>query len=152
MRLTNCVAAVLLLASGITACDRPALSQRVTVEQAWVQLPVMAGRPGAAYFLLRSKSQEGYLTGVTSPSIGRIELHETRTVNGVSRMTPLQRVSFDDIGEIEFRPAGKHAMLFEVDSSVKPGDKISLTFSFESAPPVTAEAEVRAFGEGHGGH
>lgn len=135
----------------LAACDhRP---PEPKVEQARLMLPVVEGRPGSAYFIARSR-EGGRLLGITSPRVERIELHETRTENGVSRMAQMQSVPFDDIGEIDFSPGGKHAMLFGIDPAVKAGDEVPLTFRFDTGPPITVEAQVLAFGssEGHAGH
>jgi copper(I)-binding protein len=45
-------------------------------------------------------------------------------------------------------------MLFGIGPSVKAGDRIPITFSFNVAPPITVEAEVRAAGDQapHGKH
>jgi copper(I)-binding protein len=52
---------------------------------------------------------------------------------------------------LEFKPGGKHAMLFGLDPALKPGAKVPLTFTFQTAPPVTVRATVHAPGGG-GGH
>ncbi|HEY0446522.1 MAG TPA: copper chaperone PCu(A)C [Allosphingosinicella sp.] len=142
--------ALLLALSG---CEARPTEPQVTVEQAWVQLPVLAGRPGAAYFTLVATNQPTKLVSVTSPRIERIELHESVMAGGAMRMGPLRDPGFGDGGRLEFAPGGKHAMLFGIDPALKAGDRIPLTFTFEPAPPVTTQAEVRAFGAaGRDGH
>ena len=135
----------------LAACDGTPRRDQVAVEEAWVQLPVVPGRPGAAYFKLRSTGATGRLVAIRSPRVERIELHETVTTNGIARMGPLQNAAFNEDGEIEFAPGGKHAMLFGIDPEATVGSRISLTFNIEPAGEVTADVEVRAFGEGHGG-
>ncbi len=147
MRPAPGTALLLLLLAG---CDAQPQSQRVSVEEAWVQLPAVGGRPGAAYFTLRTDHAPARLVGVASPLVDRIELHDSIMEGGVMRMRPLQDRSFTG-KSLEFAPGGKHAMLFGIDPGVKAGDRIPLTFSFEPAPAVTVEAEVRAFG-GDAGH
>ena len=136
----------------VAACGDSPAEAPVTVEQAWVQLPAMKGRPGSAYFVLRSAGRDDRLRRVSSQAAERIELHETRSEGGISRMAPLDSSPFNDTGEIEFRPGRKHAMLFGLDPALKAGDRIPLTFTFDHAPPVTAEAEVRTIGGAHAGH
>jgi hypothetical protein len=97
------------------------------------------------------------LTGITSPLIRRIELHESVEKNGITRMEKRKDVEFPYRGALTFEPGGRHAMLFNIHKTVKPGRKVPLTFSFNTAAPVTVEAEVRdAAGEpaaeGHAGH
>jgi hypothetical protein len=148
MRLTFATALALLATAG---CDRAPPQPRVEVEGAYVQLPAVPGRPGAAYFTLKSNNDPTKLVSVTSPKIWRIEFHTMAQEGGISRMRPLQDTTFQE-KKLTFAPGGNHAMLFDIDRTLKAGDKVPLTFTFDPAPPVTVEAEVRAFGGGHAGH
>lgn len=149
MRPSACAAAGLL---ALAACGGAPPTPQVMAENVVVQLPFMPGRPGAAYFTLTSNNDPTKLVGVTSPKVERIELHESLTKGGVSRMRPLESAVFSDNLKLEFAPGGKHAMLLGLDPTLKAGDRIALTFRFDPAPPVTVEAEVRAFGASHDGH
>lgn len=135
----------------LPACDAVPPEPRVAVEDAAVMLPVLPGRPGSAYFVLRTNNDPTRLTGVTSPRIGRIELHETVTEGSVARMRPLRDTSFGPDEPLSFAAGGRHAMLFDIDPQLRAGATIPLTFTFEPAPPVTVEAEVRAAGASHEG-
>ncbi|HWH23026.1 MAG TPA: copper chaperone PCu(A)C [Allosphingosinicella sp.] len=136
----------------IGGCDYRPPEPKVTVEDAWVQLPPVPGRPASAYFTLTSNNDPTKLVAVTSPRAERIELHETRAEGGVSRMRSISDTTFPSDLKLVFAPGGRHAMVFGVKGSIAPGDTIPLTFTFEPAPPVTVEAKVRAFGQGHGSH
>jgi copper(I)-binding protein len=134
------------------ACNRAPEEPRVTVQQVAVTLPAVPGRPGAAYFTLRTNTDPTNLIGVMSPLVQRIELHDSGSKGGVSSMKPLEETVFPGRGVLAFKPGGKHAMLFGIDPSVKAGGKIPLTFTFDPAPAVTIEAEVRGPGDVHDGH
>lgn len=140
------------LLMALAACRQASAPTAVSVEEAWVQLPPVAGRPGTAYFTLRSSGGGARLTGVSSPQVGRIELHETRTEGGIARMAPLAKAPFGKDGTLAFAPGGKHAMLFAIDPAARPGGKITLTFSVEPVGAVSAEVDVRAFGAVHADH
>jgi copper(I)-binding protein len=124
------------------------------VEEAWVRLPATSGQPGAAYFRLEGNIEGTRLTGITSPLVRRIELHETvEKKNGVTGMEKRKEIDFPYRGALVFEPGGRHAMLFGINKSVKAGGTLPLTFSFNTAPPVTVDAEVRTpTGESHKGH
>ncbi|HEX8192058.1 MAG TPA: copper chaperone PCu(A)C [Allosphingosinicella sp.] len=112
----------------------------VTAQHAVVTLPAAAGRPGAAYFRLET-NRAARLTGVSSPAARRIELHE-------AGMRPAASFALSPDAPLHFQPGGRHAMLFDLDPALRPGARVTLTFSFEGGPPpVTAEAEVRAPGD-----
>lgn len=143
------LAALLLL----SACSREPAAPAVSVEKAWVRLPAVQGQPAAAYFTLQASGGEAVLTDVSSPAAERIELHESRNEDGVSRMVPLARVEMASGTDVVFDPGGKHAMVFGLGPEVRPGGTVPLTFSFAGAPPVTTEAEVRSIAGGdHSGH
>lgn len=111
----------------------------VRIEQAMVTLPAVAGRPGAAYFRIEADTP-ARLTGIDTARAGRIELHE-------AGMRPARGFALAPGEPLVFAPGGRHAMLFDLDPSLRPGGRIALTFAFEGAPPVTVEAEVRAPGD-----
>jgi len=117
---------------------------RVAVEDAVVTLPAVEGRPGAAYFTLESAAPAALLA-VASPRATRIELHE-------AGMRPATRFALRAGETLRFEPGGRHAMLFGLDSALRPGQRLTLTFTFDGAPPATAEAEVRGPGDVHAGH
>ena len=146
-RLESHVFTALAGAMLLTGCDRPPPDGTVRVSQAWVRLPAAASRPGAAYFRMEAGSEGTRLVGLSSPSVRWIELHETEAKGGRTRMKQRKEIEFPSRGELAFEPGGRHAMLFGIDSKVKAGDKIPLTFSFNVAPPITVEAQVMAAGD-----
>ncbi|HEX8241522.1 MAG TPA: copper chaperone PCu(A)C [Allosphingosinicella sp.] len=148
------VFAVLAGATLAAACDRPPPDGTVRVSDVWVRLPAAKSRPGGAYFRMEAGSEGTRLVGVSSPSVRWIELHETSMKGTTAKMKQSKEIEFPSRGELVFEPSGRHAMLFGINSKVKAGDKIPLTFSFNVAPPITVEAEVLAAGDEapHGGH
>ena len=148
MRSILATAALLALAAcGASGSEAPA----VEVEDVAVTLPAVPGRPGAAYFTLRTEHEEMRLVSISSPSADGVELHEMREENGVWRMAAMKEGRFPPSGEMKFEPGGRHAMLFGLDPKLKEGATIDLTFNFDPAPPVTVHAEVRRPG-GHATH
>ena len=137
------LAGTLLLAG----CDRPPPDGSVRVKDVWVRLPAAKSRPGGAYFRMEAGSEGTRLVGVSSPSVRWIELHETETKAGKTRMKQRKEIEFPSRGELVFEPGGRHLMLFGISAGVKAGDRIPLTFSFNVAPPITVEAQVLAAGD-----
>ena len=148
------VFAALAGAALIAGCDRPPADGTVIVSDAWIRLPAAKSRPGGAYFRMEAGSEGTRLVGVSSPSARWIELHETSMTGSRTKMKQRKEIEFPSRGELVFEPGGRHAMLFGINARVKPGDRIPLTFSFNVAPPVTVEAEVRgpADENSHAGH
>jgi periplasmic copper chaperone A len=127
----------------LAGCHRPPPDGTVRVSDAWVRLPAAKSRPGGAYFRMEAGSEGTRLVGVSSPAVRWIELHETRMSGTTAKMKRHKDIEFPSRGELVFEPGGRHAMLFGLSPRVKAGDRIALTFSFNVAPPVTVEAEVR---------
>lgn len=151
MRLVSLAAPLLFC---LTACESSPPEPRVVVEQAWVRLPAVAGRPAAGYFIATASAGGEELGQVTSPS-ARVEMHETTTGGGVTKMAPLKKAIFAEGEKLRFAPGGKHLMLMDLDPKLKAGDSLTLSFAFKQAPPVTVDARLMAPGEEsgeHGGH
>jgi copper(I)-binding protein len=138
----------------LAGCHRPPPDGTVRVSDVWVRLPAAKSRPGGAYFRMEAGSEGTRLLGVSSPVVRWIELHETSMTGSKTKMKERKEIEFHSRGELVFEPGGRHAMLFGINARVKAGDRIPLTFSFNVAPPITVEAEVRAAGDEapHGGH
>ena len=135
----------------LAACHGAPQQPAVTVTDAVVTVPAVPGGPGGGYFTMNGAGGGGTLLTVSSPRVERIELHETRSEGGMSRMAAIEHVAVGN-GEVRFEPGGKHAMLFGVDPALKVGDRLSLTFTFEGAPAVTVDADVRGPGQAHANH
>jgi hypothetical protein len=137
------VFALLAGAMLLAGCHRPPADGTVSVRDVWVRLPAARSRPGSAYFRMEAGSEGTRLLGVSSPAVRWIELHETTMSGSTAKMKQRKEVEFPSRGELVFEPGGRHAMLFGLNRQVKAGDKIPLTFSFNVAPPITVEADVR---------
>lgn len=138
------VIAVLLLGvalvSGRLAHSAPA---QLLVNEAVVRLAVVPGRPAAGYFIINGGARPDRLLSVASP-VARIEMHETVNANGKMRMAPMKMVDVPAAARIEFKPGGKHLMLFGLPATIKPGDELTLTFTFEAAGAVPVTAVARS--------
>lgn len=118
------------------------------VKYAWVRLPAVPGRPGAAYFTLAAGSQAIALASVRTPAAGRTELHESMAgAHGAMTMTPLDTIAVPANGAVTFAPGGRHVMLFDVASTLKAGDETSLTLVLSDGRTLEATAAVRGAGD-----
>ena len=122
-------------------------SPAVTIENAWVRLPAVRGRPGAAYFTLRSHRGTYTLEGIQSARVARIELHDSSMMDGSMRMAPLAPPQLDKGKALTFLPNGKHAMLFDVDPKLKAGDTLRLDFLLSGGTRVGVDVPVVAAGD-----
>ena len=114
-------------------------AQPIRIADARVQLPVIAGRPGAAYFTITGP-ETLRLLAVASPSVERSELHDSMA-NGMAR---LEAVPVGD--GLAFAPGGRHAMLFGIRPDIQAGDRILFSFQFDGATPVEVQVLVTKIG------
>lgn len=134
------VAAALLLAG----CGKPA---ELGASNAWVRLPAVAGRPGAAYFTLQGGAQADTLLAVSTPAALRAELHETLDHQGMKSMRPAGDVAVPAGGKVEFAPGGRHVMLFDLGPNVKPGTRVPLALAFAGGKRLEVQAQVVGAGD-----
>lgn len=113
---------------------------------ATVRLPAVPGRPGAAYAELPAHRIHGALVAVTSPQVGRIEMHETMSHGTMTGMRPLSRVTAQPGEPILFAAGARHLMLYDIAADIRPGQQVELVFRFEQGPPETITATAVAAG------
>lgn len=135
-----------LLALAACSSGHEAGKAGIEVDNAWVRLPALPDRPGAAYFTLRNNGPATVLTGLQSPRVQRIELHDSQmgsgTMAGMMDMAPVSQVAIPQQGIVKFEPAGRHAMLFGIDPKAQPGDTLVLTLSFRDGRKIDAQAQL----------
>ena len=137
------------LAFQVAACSGGGDAGAAAGSSATVRLPLAPGRPGIAYLMLPVSGERGALVSVTSPRIGRIEMHETMATGSMSSMRPLARIPVRAGQVLAFAPGGRHLMLFEMDPRLHAGDRVELSFNFEQGAPQRVSATV-ATGDEHG--
>ena len=116
----------------------------VQVTAAALKPPLLEGRPGVGYMVLRNETHaDDALLSASVPGIERIELHTHEHADGVMRMRRVERVPVPAGETVTFEPGGLHLMLFGVGAEVKSGATAALTLTFETAGEVTVDAEVR---------
>ena len=116
---------------------------RVTVDDAWIRLPAVAGRPGAAYFTLEGGPSNATLINVSADIAIRAEMHESMTgAGGMTRMAPLDSVAVPAGKDTVFAPGGRHVMLFDINPKTKVGRIYNLTLNFSNGARIYAPAMV----------
>ncbi|WP_447728886.1 copper chaperone PCu(A)C [Sphingomonas koreensis] len=144
------VFAMALASAVLAGCQQADLS----VDDAWVRLPAVTGRPGAAYFTVKGGAQATSLVAVSSPAAIRAEIHEMKHEGEMMTMAPIRDVAVAAGAKVEFKSGGKHVMLFDLSPSVRAGGTIPLRLSFADGKTVEVNAAVRAAGDAadHGAH
>jgi copper(I)-binding protein len=63
--------------------------------------------------------------------------------NDVMRMGPIPNVEIPAGDSINLEPGGKHIMLLNLKQGLNPGDRITMTLTFQQTGSMIVEAEVR---------
>ena len=78
-----------------------------------------------------------------SPSFGSVELHETRVVDGISRMRPVPELRLGPDAIAVLKPGGMHLMLMRPGAQLKAGSRIVVEFELAGGGKLLGEFEVR---------
>jgi copper(I)-binding protein len=132
---------VALLALG--ACQ----SHDITIDKGYVRLPAVKGQPAAAYFTLHGSGKDNTLISVNTEYAIRSEMHESMKMGGMSSMKPVDHLALPADGTIEFKPGGRHLMLYDVNPEMVPGRTMALTFTFSDGTRLQYPALVIAAGD-----
>ena len=130
-------------AMALASCSPP---KELSVDGAWVRLGAVTGRPAAAYFTVHGGPTPATLISVTTDVAIKSEMHETMDKGGLSTMAPLAKVEIPANTDVAFAPGGRHVMLFDMNSGIKPADRVTLTFAFADGTRIINNATVVAAG------
>ncbi len=91
------------------------------------------------------------LTGATTASADRVEIHEMSMTDGVMKMRPLADGLTIKPGEtVELKPGGFHMMFMDIKQPLKQGETLKATLTFEKAGKLDVSFNVNAIGAGTG--
>jgi periplasmic copper chaperone A len=138
--------ALLLLALITVASCAP--DPVLRVDGAWVRLAATPKSPAAGYFTIFGGPKTDRLLDVSSPVVIRTELHESMSSGTMSSMKPIESgVEVPAAGKVEFKPGGKHAMMFNVNPGIVPPRTLPMIFVFASGERITVDAKVVLAGD-----
>ncbi len=114
------------------------------VQQGWIRL-LPGGMPMHAGFgrIDNRCPQPVTIVSAKSASYGDIELHESRTVDGVSRMRQLKELRIAPKEAATLKPGGMHLMLMDPARPVKAGTRIAIVFTLSDGRELVGEFIAR---------
>ncbi len=145
----TCIA-VLALAAGAAISFAPAHAAAClpSVRDGWVRMPPAAMPMMAGFGTIENRCTAPVtIVGVSSPAFADVSLHETRIVDGVSRMRALPELRIGPGGSATLKPGGMHLMLMQPRAPLKPGSKVVVEFSLKGGGKLLGEFVVRKPGE-----
>ncbi len=142
------LATATLFAAALYAFSARAGECAPQVRDGWVRLPPMAMPMMAGFGRVENRcSAPITIVGARSPAFAEVSLHETRIVDGISRMRALPELRIAPGGDATLRPGGMHLMLMQPRAALKAGSKVVVEFALQDGGTLRGEFVVRAPGE-----
>ena len=115
----------------------------ITAAQGRFVLPVVVGRPGAAYFTVHNNAEStATLVAVHIEGVGKAQMH--RTEGGA--MTGVDNLDIAPGTSVAFEPGGLHVMAFELAKGLARVKTTELTMTFSDGDKVSIPLSVERMG------
>jgi copper(I)-binding protein/cytochrome oxidase Cu insertion factor (SCO1/SenC/PrrC family) len=113
------------------------------IKDAWIREAHPEAKVNAGYMTLHNAgSEDMVLVGVKSQAHDKAELHEMVMTEGMMNMRRITSLSIPAGGETQLRPGAKHLMLMGPRKPLSRGQKVSITFVFQSGKEQTVTVPV----------
>lgn len=147
MKRMSLFAAVLALTAGAAQADNYKLGA-LELSQPWTRATPKGATVAGGYLKISNKGTSAdRLTGASSPTAGRVEIHEMSMTDGMMRMRPLSGgIEIKPGQTVEFKPGSYHVRFMNLKQPYEKGQRIKGTLTFEQAGPIEVEYTVEAVG------
>ncbi|MFQ6310198.1 copper chaperone PCu(A)C [Lysobacter capsici] len=117
---------------------------QITVRDAWVRLPPMQMPMMAGFGRIENRcAAPVVIVAAKSAAFADVSLHETRIVDGVSKMRALPELRIAPDGAAVLKPGGMHLMLMQPHAPLKQGSRVAIEFELKGGGSLLGEFEVR---------
>ena len=125
------------------------MAGNIMIEQVWSPATPGGATTAAVYMtVMNHGSSPDTLTGGTTPSGGKLEIHQMSMAGGVMTMRPAPGgITIPAGGTVVLGPQGPyHGMLLGLTAPLVRGTRVPATLTFVKAGPVRVELEIAAIG------
>lgn len=141
-----------LAACGETATEEPAgevdAMPGVSVENARLILPAVAGNPGAVYFDIKNDSDRGAsIQSVDVAAAKTAAMHEMSEWNLKMEMMPMDQILVQPGTTFSLEPGKIHIMAEGLEDGLASGGSTEVTLTFLGGDKISFPAEIRTAGE-----
>ncbi|WP_167854901.1 copper chaperone PCu(A)C [Mangrovimicrobium sediminis] len=139
-----------LLSVSLFAVSLYAAEPAVTLSGAWVRALPPTQAVTAAYVEIHNAGEQAVtVEGASVAGAGRVEMHETLTEAGLTRMQQLTTLTVAPGETRALQPGGAHLMLFELERMPREGESLRLCIEVAGGETVCADALVRKAAPGN---
>jgi len=115
-----------------------------TVSNAWIPEAPPNAEVSAAYLTIHNQTNKAHtLVGLSSPQFNKIEIHESKVVDGQERMQRIKTLVVEAHGSVELKPGGYHLMLIKPLQPLKAGDTVNVKLQMDDASQITVHIPIR---------
>jgi periplasmic copper chaperone A len=131
-----------LAPASVQAADRTCVPR---VEGGWLRM-APAGMPMLAGFgrIANPCAEAATVASASSPAFAAVELHESRVVDGISRMRPVPALHIQAGGAAVLAPGGLHLMLMRPRVPLQAGETVEVDLTLSDGRRVAGRFEVRS--------
>jgi copper(I)-binding protein len=116
----------------------------IEIDNVWARATAPGQSIGGGYLEIENEGKTAdRLLSVQADVSESVEMHETRTTDGVSSMRGVQSVDIPAGGELKFAPGGYHIMFVKLKAPLKDGEEFPATLTFEKAGAVQVKFKVK---------
>ena len=132
----------LLLLEAAMAQETPPIypTNYIGVDDAWARWEDNAG---LALYMSLSSEKADRLIGLSSPLVGRAELHTYVVTHGLAQMRAVAGIDLPAGTKLRLEPGGLHGMLLDLRVSTMSSRLIPVTLQFLNAGEKTLRVEIR---------
>jgi copper(I)-binding protein len=111
----------------------------------WARATPPAAAVGAVYFSITNVGTKGdRLLAISTPLADSVEMHESRTVQGVMQMRAVEFLDCPPGATVRAEPGGLHVMLQGLKQPLAAHTQFPLTLRFRDSPALTVQVQVEA--------
>ena len=123
--------AVMASAALLAGCNDTKVAEKpLNVVSGHIVLPATPDGPAVGYFRVQGGPQPVQLVAVTAALAQRVEMHESKKVDGVMTMEELPSADVPAGGELVFKQGGKHLMIWGINKAAVETGKLPMQFLF----------------------
>lgn len=144
---------LILLAVALALSGSPAFAHEyklgdLTIRHPWARATPPGAQVGVAYLTIaNSGATPDRLIAIATPVAGSAEVHEMSMSGDVMQMRRIEGgLEIPAGGEVVLAPSGLHVMLVKLSGSIKLGEPIKATLTFETAGAIEVELKVEKIG------
>lgn len=117
----------------------------IEIDDLWVRATAPGQPNGGGYMEIENDGKTAdQLVAIKSDVAARVEIHETRTANGMSTMRQVEGpLTIPPDGKLDFTPGGYHVMFVQLKAPFKEGMEVPATLTFKQAGDVEVKFHVK---------